>query len=57
MKNAVIYPREMPLFIHELYCAYDRQDTQALLALSLQVDQLQLAAFQKALLREDPVTQ
>lgn len=55
MKNAVIYPKETPMFIHQLYRAYDEQDTRTLLALSRQVDQLQLEAFKKALLPAHPV--
>lgn len=56
MKNAVIYPQEMPMFMPELYRAYDAGDAQTLLFLSHEVDKMQLMLFEKALLLRHPTS-
>ncbi|MBR2054841.1 MAG: hypothetical protein IJ968_08165 [Clostridia bacterium] len=56
MKNAVIYPQEMPMFMPELYRAYDAGDANALVFLSRQVDKMQLMLFEKARLLRHPAS-
>lgn len=48
MKNAVIYPQEMPMFMPDMYRAYDAGDAKALFFLSHEVDKMQLMLFEKA---------
>ena len=56
MKNAVIYPQEMHMFMLDMYRAYDAGDAQTLLFLSHEVDKMQLMLFKKALLLRHPAS-
>ena len=56
MKNAVIYPQEMPMFMPDMYRAYDAGDAKTLFFLSRQVDKMQLMLFEKARLLRHPAS-
>ena len=56
MKNAVIYPQEMPMFMPDMYRAYDAGDANALFFLSHEVDKMQLMLFEKARLLRHPAS-